>query len=60
MFFFNKMIRKVKPFKIYVDNILIEQVAKTKFLGVIITDHHINTVCSKVSKGIGIFCKFVI
>ena len=56
------MIRKVKPpVKLYIINILIEQV-ETKFLGVIITetltwDNHINTVCNKVSKGIGIICK---
>ena len=48
--------------KIHIDNVLIEQVAETKFLGVIITDNltwdnHINTVCNKVSKGIGISCK---
>ena len=49
--------------KIYhIDNILIEQVAETKFLGVIITDNltwdnHIKTVCNDVSKGIGMICK---
>ena len=59
----NKRIRKVEPsVKMYIDNILIEQVAETKFLDVIITtnltwDNHINTVCNKVIKGIGIICK---
>ena len=49
MLFCNKRIRKVKPsVKIYIDNILIEQVAETKFLGVII---------NKVSKGIELICK---
>ena len=62
MLFCHKRIRKVKPVKIYIDNILVEQVAETKFLDVIITenltwDNHINTVCNKVSKGIGIICK---
>ena len=34
------MNRKAKPsVKIYIDNILIEQVAKTKFLGTIITEY---------------------
>ena len=53
----------MKPLvKIYIDNILIEQVAETKFLGVIITenltwDNHINTVCNKVSKSNGIIGK---
>ena len=56
MLWCNKNIRKVKPLvKIYIDNILVEQVAETKFLGVIITenltwDNHINTTCNKVSK----------
>ena len=63
MLFCNKMIRKVKPsFKIYIDNILIEKAAETKFLGVIIIknltwDNHKNTICNKVSKGIGIICE---
>ena len=62
MLFCNNRIRKVKPVKIYIDNILIEQVAETKFLDVIITenltwDNHIKTVCNKVSKGIEIICK---
>ena len=38
--FCNNRIRKVKSsIKIYKDNILIEQVAETKFLGVIITEN---------------------
>ena len=65
MLFCNKWIRKVKPsVKIYIDNILVEQVAETKFLCVIITenltwDNRINTICNKVSKGIGIICKIL-
>ena len=40
MLFCNKRIRKVKPsVKIYIDNILVEQVAETKFLGVTITEN---------------------
>ena len=56
MLFCNKNIIKVKPsVKIYIDNILVEQVAETKFLGAIITknltwDNHINTICNKASK----------
>ena len=56
------MTRKVKLYvKIYIDNILVEQVAETNFFGVIITenltwDNHINTICNEVSKGIGIIC----
>ena len=63
MLFCNKNIRKMKPsVKIYIDNILVERVAETKFLGVIITenltwDNYINTICNKVSKGTGIICK---
>ena len=63
MLFCNKRIRKVKPSdKIYINNILVEQVAETKFPGVIITenltwDNHIKTICNKVSKGIGIIYK---
>ena len=44
--------------KIYIDNTLVEQVVETKFLGENLTwDNHINTICNKVSKGIGIICK---
>ena len=40
LLFCNKRTRKVKPsVKIYIDNILVEQVAETKFLGVIITEN---------------------
>ena len=65
MLCFNKRIRKVKlSVKIYIDNILIEQVAENKLLGVIIIenltwDNHKNTICNKISKGrpTGIICK---
>ena len=63
MLFCNTRTRKVKSYvKIYTDNILIQQVDETKFLGIFITenltwDNHINNVCNKVSKGIGIICK---
>ena len=55
---YNKRNTKVNPsVKIYGDNILIEQLAETKFLGVIITENltwnnYIKTVCNKVIIGI--------
>ena len=63
MIFCNKRNRKVTPsVEIGIENILIEQVAETKFLGAIITenltrDDHIKTVCNNVSKGYGIIYK---
>jgi hypothetical protein len=47
---------------VFIDNIKIERVDKTKFLGVIINSRltwndHIKTVCNKVSKNIGILFK---
>ena len=63
MLFCDKNIRKVKPsVKIYIDNIPVEKVAETKFLGVIITENltcynHINTICNNVIKVTENFCK---
>ena len=48
--------------KIFINNIPIQQVDSTKFLGVIIDDdlnwsNHISYINSKIAKGIGIFCR---
>ena len=47
---------------INIDNTIIERVANTKFLGVVINESltwsdHIKTVCNKVSKSMGIICR---
>jgi hypothetical protein len=47
---------------IFIDCVKIEQVQKTKFLGVVINSQlswgdHIKTVCNKISKSTGIICK---
>ena len=50
------------PPKIYINGNEIDNVLKTKFIGVILDsnlkwDHHINLIKTKIAKGIGIICK---
>jgi len=52
----------IRSNNIYIEGITIETVVKTKFLGVIIDNkltwkEHINYICNKISKGIGIIKK---
>ena len=57
--------RKLVPpnnLRMLIDNVPIEQVDKTKFLGVVINfklnwNDHITTLCTKISKNTGIICK---
>ena len=54
----NKFIHTDNKFQIFIDNVAIEQVEKTTFLGVVINStltwsDHLKTVCSKLSKDIG-------
>ena len=59
MLFSNK--RGNPKFQVYVDNTYLEEKQNVTFLGVIIDNKllwkdHINLVCSKISKSIGILC----